>query len=197
MKKKNKVNKINNLKNYSNSVKEEVKTVHFNKWWDNKWQVVQEKKSGLRKSTQISIRSYKNSKQPKLNKSYNHKLVHTLRVWCHLLKMEILINFNNRIKNQIHWPINNQRKIMIVVQIGEKENFMMIMTINNIILSKIYKKVKINWHHKLVKSKSMKVDKEKTKKGKRKLLYNPILEYKNHWFQKMILLWENCIADFN
>lgn len=177
--------KINNQKNCSNSVKVEVKIVHSNKWWDNKWQVELEKKLDLRELTLISTKNYKNSKQLKLNKSYNLKLVHTLQVWCHLLKIVILTNSSNRIKNKIQVSKNNQKKIMTVVLTGEKENFMMTMTINNIIQSKMNFKTKTVWYLRLVKLKSMKVVvREKTKKEKRKLLCNLILVFKSHWFHK-------------
>jgi hypothetical protein len=134
MKNKNKVIKINNQKNYSNLVKVEEKIVHFNKWWDNKWQVEQEKKSVRKKLMQISIRNYKNNKQLKLNKSFNHKQVHTQLVWYQQLK----IAFLNKIKNKILSWINNQKKKSTVVPIGEKENFMMIMMINNFTQSKMH-----------------------------------------------------------
>lgn len=137
---------------------------------------------------QINIRNCKSSRQLKLNRLSNLRQIHSLQVWHHLPKMAIQIKSTNRPKNKMQLYKNNKKKTMTVVQIGEWESFMTIMTISSTLPSRKSKKLKVAWHPRLVKLKLMKAIKERAKKAKRKWLSNLIQDCKIHSFPKMNLL---------
>ena len=67
--------------------------------------------------------------------------------------MAIQIKAINKLLNKMHWHKNKQKKTMIVVQIGEKESFMTITMISNILPNRTSKKLKVARHPRLVKLK--------------------------------------------